>query len=265
MGKATKGLIIGGLVGLGILIIGLNSVTGVKSGHTGVVTHFGAVSNEVMQEGLHGKLPFITKVIIMDNRTKVTEVASSASSKDLQVVKSKVAVNYQLEKNASGQIYKTVGTAYESVIIIPAIQESVKSVTAKFTAEELITKRQDISDQIKSALSEKIMAYGLKVDNFNIIDFDFSDEFNKAVEAKQTAQQNALKADQDLVRIKTEAQQQIEQAKAEAESYKLKSQQLTPEMVQMEMIKKWDGKLPTITSGDSGMILQLPVADTVKK
>lgn len=243
-------------IGIGIvaiLIIGFLSTTTVKSGHTGVVTNFGAVSDTVLEEGFHLKKPFITKVIIMDNRVAKTEVESTASSKDLQVVSSKIAVNYHLDKKASATIYKNVGTNYESTIISPAIQEAVKSVTAKFTAEELITKRGDISEQIKQALTEKIISYGLIVDDFNIIDFDFSEEFNKAVEAKQTAQQNALKAEQDLARIKVEAEQQVEQAKAEAEALRLKSQEVTPDMVKLEWIKKWDGKLPTV-QGEGNII-----------
>ena len=237
------------LLGIGvvaIIVILFLSTATVKSGHTGVVTNFGAVSDKVLEEGFHFKKPFITKIVVMDNRVAKTEVDSTASSKDLQIVSSKIAVNYHLDKKASASIYKNVGINYESTIIAPAIQEAVKSVTAKFTAEELITKRGDISEQIKQALTEKITSYGLVVDDFNIIDFDFSEEFNKAVEAKQTAQQNALKAEQDLARIRVEAEQQIEQAKAEAEALRLKSQEVTPDMVKMEFIKKWDGKLPVV-------------------
>lgn len=105
---------------------------------------------------------------------------------------------------------------------------------------------------MRELLSEKITPYGLNIEIFNIISFDFSDEFNAAIEAKQTAQQNALKAEQDLARVKVEAEQQIEKAKAEAESYRLKNQEITKETLLMEWINKWDGKLPTVSgSGDT--------------
>lgn len=227
----------------------------IPEGTTGVVTRFGAVAGTTTTSGLHFKAPFITKVYIMDNRVTKVEVSSSAASKDLQTVSSNVAVSYILDKDNSENMFKTVGTSYQTTIINPAIQEVVKGVTAKFTAEELVTKRGQVSDEIKVALDDKISAYGLDIREFNILDFDFSEEFNKAVESKQTAQQNALKAEQDLTRIKVEAEQQIEQAKAEAEALRLKSKEVNQDMVKLEWIKKWDGKLPTVQG--SGNIMDL--------
>ena len=126
--------------------------------------------------------------------------------------------------------------------------------TAKFTAEELISDRQNVGEQMKELLAEKITPYGLDIEVFNIISFDFSEEFNAAIEAKQTAQQNALKAEQDLARIKVEAEQKIEQARAEAESYKLKNQEITDNTLKMAWIEKWNGELPKVVSdGDNLM------------
>ena len=167
-----------------------------------------------------------------------------------------VAVNYRINTTASASVYKNVGSDYSNVIISPAIQESIKAVAAQYTAEELITERQSVGDQIKSALSEKIGEYGIVVEIFNIVNFDFSDEFNAAVEAKQTAQQNALKAEQDLARIEVEAKQQVTQAQAEAESIKLIQDALSasPDYVEYVKWNKWDGKLPNVM-GDSGVIV----------
>ena len=220
----------------------LSSVTTIPAGHTGVVTTFGKVSGTVLGEGLHFKLPFITNVVKIDNRVLKTEVSSSSASKDLQTVNSTIALNYRIGRANSASIYQNIGTDFENVLINPAIQECVKSVTAQFTAEELITERQKVGDLMREALAEKIGPYGFDIE-----------EFNAAIEAKQTAQQNALKAEQDLARIKVEAQQQIEQARAEAESYRLKNQEITQETLAMEWINKWDGKLPSVASDGSMM------------
>ena len=233
-----------------------SAFTVVEAGQTGVVVTMGAVSDRVLSEGMHVKAPFVQNVIQINNRTQKTETEGTASSKDLQIITYVVAVNYRVDNAASASLYKNVGTQYESVIITPAIQESLKSVCAQFTAEELITERQSVSTQIKDELSKKIGSYGITVEIFNIINFDFSDEFNAAVEAKQTAQQNALKAEQDLSRIEVEAKQKITQSQAEAESIRLIQEALAKSPDYTEYVKwnKWDGKLPTVM-GDSGLIV----------
>lgn len=237
------------------LIVVMNSFTTVKAGHSGVVTTFGKVSETVLAEGLHFKIPFIQDIILIDNRVKKAEANCTAASKDLQTVSSTIAVNYKVLNSYSAKVYKNIGMDYEAVIITPSIQECVKAVTAKFTAEELITNRQAIGDQMMELLKDKISTYGIEIQIFNITAFDFTDEYNAAIEAKQTAQQNALKAEQDLQRIKVEAEQKIAQAQAEAEAYRLKSEQITPEILISNYIEKWDGKLPTVVSGDSGTMM----------
>ena len=237
------------------VIVVMNSFTTVKAGHSGVVTTFGKVSETVLAEGLHFKIPFIQDIILIDNRVKKAEANCTAASKDLQTVSSTIAVNYKVLNSYSARVYKDIGMDYEAVIITPSIQECVKAVTAKFTAEELITNRQAIGDQMMELLKEKISTYGIEIQIFNITAFDFTDEYNAAIEAKQTAQQNALKAEQDLQRIKVEAEQKIAQAQAEAEAYRLKSEQITPEILISNYIEKWDGKLPTVVSGDGGTMM----------
>ncbi len=256
-GKIIKIAVLAICVAL-VAVVGFSCFTVVSAGHTGVVLTFGAVEDAVLDEGLHFKMPFVQKVVQMNNRTQKIETDGSASSKDLQIISYVVAVNYHVNGDSSATLYQNVGTDYGSVIIVPAIQESIKAVTAQYTAEELITKRQTVGDQIKDALSEKINQYGLTVEIFNIVNFDFSEEFNAAVEAKQTAQQNALKAEQDLARIEVEAKQKITQAEAEAESIKLIQDALaeSPDYVDYIKWSKWDGKLPTVM-GDSDILLSM--------
>ncbi|MGN0637389.1 MAG: prohibitin family protein [Huintestinicola sp.] len=263
-GKKT-GKIVGGVIAAAaVLIVALNSFTSVEAGHSGVVLTFGKVSEAVLSEGLHVKIPFIQQIIQIDNRVLKAEVDCSSASKDLQTVSSTIALNYRVRNEASAKIYKEVGLSYENVIINPAIQECVKAVTAKYTAEQLITERQIISDQMKELLNEKISSYGLELEIFNIISFEFTAEYNAAIEAKQTAQQNALKAEQDLQRIKVEAEQTVAQAEAEAEAYRLKSEQITPQMIAMEYIDKWDGKLPAVAGGDSSSML-IDISEIIKE
>lgn len=241
-----------------VALLAMNCFVVIEAGHTGVVMTFGAVEDTVLSEGLHFKAPFVQNVVQMNNRTQKTETQGTASSKDLQIVSYVVAVNYHVNDSSSASLYQNVGMDYGSVIIVPAIQESIKAVAAQFTAEELITKRQTVGDQIKVALSDKIGAYGITVEIFNIVNFDFSEEFNNAVEAKQTAQQNALKAEQDLARIEVEAKQQITQAEAEAQSIKLIQEALAKSPDYVEYIKwsKWNGELPSVM-GDSSLLIDM--------
>ena len=255
-GKAGK-IVAAVIIVLVLVIVVFNSFTTVKAGHSGVITTFGKVSDTVLGEGLHVKIPFVQDIVLVDNRVQKAEVACSAASKDLQTVSSTIAVNYKVLNSYSASVYKNIGMNYQEVIITPAIQECVKAVTAKFTAEELITNRQAIGDQMMELLKQKITNYGIDIQIFNITAFDFTAEYNAAIEAKQTAQQNALKAEQDLQRIKVEAQQTIEAAQAEAEAYRLKSEQITPEIILMSYIDKWDGRLPTVASGDGSMMLDI--------
>ena len=246
------------LAAIAVLITGFSSFTVVPAGHTGVVSRFGAVQEGILTEGLHLKIPFVESVTTIDNRVNVVETSFTAASKDLQTVTGAVSVNYRISPDSSANVYRNFGLSVESTLVVPAVPECIKAVTARYSAEELITMRQTVSDEIKESIDEKIRPYGLYVEVFNITDFSFSEEFNAAIEAKQTAQQNALKAEQDLQRVKIEAEQEIEQAKAEAESYRLKNEQLTDMILLSDWIEKWDGHLPTVTGGDgSSMMLDI--------
>ena len=243
-----KKIVISVVIALAVLVVGASSLHAVPAGHTGVVTRFGAVDDTVLSEGLHVVIPFVTRVVDMNNQVTKAEVVSASASKDLQTVNSTVALNYRIESLSAASVYQNIGVNYENVVVIPAIQEAVKSVMAQYTAEELITMRQTVGAESQEEISSKLAPYGFSTQSVNIVDFQFSEEFNAAIEAKQTAQQNALKAEQDLARVKVEAEQKIAEAQAEAESYRLKSQEITDQMLKMEFIDKWDGKLPVVVS-----------------
>lgn len=242
------------LLGILVVFILLNSFTIISAGYRGVVLQLGAVSEKVFDEGIHLKIPFIETVIPVEVRVQKTESPATAASKDLQNVTTTVAVNFHLDPGTVNRLYQNVGLDYQNRIVEPAISESLKATTAKYTADELISKRSEVSQQIKELLAKKLSAYNIVLDEINITEFKFSEEYNKAIEQKQVAEQQALKSKLDLERIKIEKEQTITQAEAAAEALRLQKQQVTPELIrlreieaQMKAIEKWDGKLPTTT------------------
>ena len=228
-----------------IVIFGVFGTIG--AGERGILLQFGAVQDKVFGEGLYVKIPIIQKVVKIDVKIKKDEVPVSAASKDLQIVTSKIALNYHLAPESVNRIWQEVGKDYNVKIVAPTIQEVVKAITAKFTAEELITKREEVKDQIKATLAERLLERFIVVDEFNIIDFEFSSAFNDAIEAKVTAEQLKLKADRDLERIKIEAEQKIAEAQGKAEAIRIEARALmqNPKVVELRWIEKWDGKVPT--------------------
>ena len=256
----------------GILIAGLiisaSSCTVVDSGQVGVVTHFGAVQNEILPEGMHFIMPFRTNVVQLNVRIQKVEAEATASSRDMQNVSSIVALNFYLDKANANKIYQELGLNYEDNIIHPTIQESIKSISAKYTAEELITKRQDVKQDVFKEIKERLSENNIIVSDFSIVDFNFSPEFNKAIEAKQIAEQFALTAKNDLVRVKTEAEQaeakaegearsQLAVAKAQAEANELLSKSITDQILKLKAIERWDGVMPVSTSGGTLPLLNI--------
>lgn len=223
-GKKVK-IIVGVCVALLLIVaISIASITIVPAGHKGVTLNMGAVTGAVMNEGINFKIPFVQNAEIIDVRVKKYESKdNSSASKDLQTIKSSIAVNYRVNQDHVADLYQKIGMSYESTVINPAISECIKSVTSRYTAEELITKRTEVSEEMKKFLQKKLSEKYILVDSFNIINFDFTDAFNTAIEEKQIAEQNALKAKYDLERIKTEAEQAVTKAKGEAEAMKLKT------------------------------------------
>ncbi len=244
------------LILLVVVVVISSSFTIVQAGHRGIVLQLGAVKPVVFTEGLHLKIPFIQDVVPVDVRVQKAQSDQSAASKDLQVVTTTVAVNFHLNPDQVNKLYQGVGLSFKERIIDPAVSEALKAATAQYTAEELISKRSEVSTKVKEVLGSKLATYFMTLDEINITEFKFSTEFNNAIEQKQIAEQQALKAKLDLQRIEIEAQQTIESAKAEAESLRLQKLVVTPELVdlrkieaQIEAIKKWDGKLPNVTGG----------------
>ena len=236
-----------------VLVLGVilfNSFEVVGAGERGVVfSKFGGVQEGVLGEGLRFKIPFIQTIIPVDVRIQKSETDASASSKDLQTVHSRIALNYHIAPDLASQVYQQVGTLFKERLIDPSVQEAVKAATAQFTAEELITRRGEVSTLIKEMLAERLVPRNIVVDEFNIVDFNFSEVFNMAIEAKQTAEQQALKAQRDLERIKIEAEQKITEAQAEAESQRLQRETITETILRLRAIEKWNGVLPQVTSG----------------
>ena len=263
--KLKKIIIIAVVVVL-VLFIGFNAFTIVGAGHTGVVVTMGKVNEGVLQEGIHLKIPFIQSVVMIDNRIQKLEVQTEAFSKDLQSVDTKLAINYRVDTSKSYSIYKNIGANYEDVLVTPAVNEVLKAITATYTAEETVTNRALISDGLVTGLNEKLNSIGLYVTDVNIIDFDFSEAFITAIEEKQVAQQQLLKAETEKKTAITNAEAEAEAAKVraqgEAEANETLAKSLTSAVIENKKIEKWNGELPKVTS-DGGTIIDL--GDTADK
>ncbi len=244
------------IIVLAVLVVLFSTFGTIGAGERGILLQFGAVQDKVFGEGLYVKIPIIQKVVRIDVKIKKDEVPVSAASKDLQTVTSKIALNYHLNPESVNKIWQEVGKDYNVKVVAPTIQEVVKAITAKFTAEELITKREEVKEQIKGTLAERLSERFIVVDEFNIIDFEFSSAFNDAIEAKVTAEQLKLKADRDLERIKIEAEQKIAEAQGKAEAIRIEARALmqNPKVIELRWIEKWDGKVPTYWGGASPFI-----------
>lgn len=261
------------------LILLFSAAAIVPAGHTGVVVTLGKVSENTFSEGFHLKIPFVQTVINVSNQIQVYEVDAPAVSQDLQTVSSTIAVNYRVQSASSAEIYRNIGADYQAVVLMPAVQESVKSVTARYTAEELITERSAVGEEIKENLGAKLSEYGLQIEKFNIVNFDFSEEFNAAIEQKQVAEQNLLKTqteqEQAIVIAEAEAQKKIIAAQAEAEAIAAKAQaqadanellnnSLTELVLQNKMLEQWDGQMPMVSGSDSSLLLGLDVSNVAE-
>lgn len=240
-----------GFVGLCALIALSGSVVLVGAGERGVLTTWGKVEDNALGEGIHVKTPFAQRVVKMDVQTQKSEISAVSFSKDIQTTTALIALNYHLDPSQVNKLYQEIGRDYEDRIISPAVQESVKQATANFTAQELIEKRSEVKEQIKAHLTERLARSYIVVDEFSIANFDFTTEYEKAVEEKQVAGQKALQAENDLRRIEVEAKQEIEKAKAEAESIRIRAEALqnNQQLVELNAIEKWDGKLPQYMTG----------------
>ena len=244
------------VIALIIFFLFLNPFVIIGAGERGVVLNFGAVSPEVLGEGLHMRIPIMQKIIKMDVKVQKSQTDAEAASKDLQETFSTIALNFHILPEKVNWIYQKLGADFKERIIDPAVQEVVKAVTAKYTAVEVITQREKVRSEIRELLKQRLMVYNIIVDDFSIVNFKFSNQFTQAIESKQTAEQLALKAQRDLDRIKIEAEQKIAQAKAEAEALRLQKENVSAQLVKLRQIEaslkaieKWDGHMPKVTSG----------------
>ena len=258
------------IIGVSILfLLILKPWVQIGAGERGVILNFGAVQKKVLGEGLHFRMPIMQKVVLMDVKVQKVTTDATASSSNLQEVSSTVAINYHIIPDKAYIVYQNIGIEFKERIIDPAVQEVVKAVSARYSAEDLITKRSAVSDAMKSTLTERLLAHNIAVDALSIVGFSFSKIYMDAIESKQTAEQLAMKAQRDLERIKIEGEQKITSAKAEAEALRLQRENISPDLIELrkieanlEAIKKWNGILPSVT-GES--VPFIGVGDVQKK
>ena len=259
------------LVILGVVITA--SVKIVDAGHRGVLLHWNAVDLAAppLEEGLHFVVPFQDEVINIEVRTLKYEKETSSASKDLQTVETTVTVNYYPDRESVHHLYKELGLDYENRVIQPAIEETVKQVTANYNAEELITKRPQVKQDIETSIRERLEKFKVVTEVISITDFEFSPLFAQAIESKVEAEQNALKAENDLRRIEVEAKQReaqavgiananIAEARGEAEAISIINNALAqnPNYLEWLKTKEWDGKLPLVVGDGGTPFIQIP-------
>lgn len=241
-----------GLVGLLFLIPGC--LTTIATGEVGIKTTWGKITNTNLKEGIQIKFPW-QKVIKMNVKVQKyeNENGMETSTKDMQVVNSVVvSVNYQLDEDKVTDVYREVGENYNLIILEPAIQETIKSAISQYNAEELVTKRNEVSDNILKTLSDKVNSYGLKIISVSVKNFDFSNEYNQSIERKTIAEQNALTAEQELKTSEANAKKKVIEAQAEADANKIKNSTITDEILTQQFIEKWNGELPKVV-GDGNI------------
>ncbi len=247
---------IGIMIILGAIFMLFGPVYTVDAGERAVLLTWGKVSSESIDPGLHFKTPFVQSVVKFSVQTQKYEADASAASRDLQTVHTKIAVIYHLKPESIPMIYSDLGYEYGDRVIQPTVQEVVKAATAKFSADQLITNRSIVAELIQDTLKERLARYGIAVESTAITNFDFSQSFSDAIEAKVTAVQQKQKAEMDLQRIRIEADQKIATATAEAEALRVQREVVSPELVELRKIEvqraavdKWDGKMPVYAGG----------------
>ncbi|QIR36944.1 prohibitin family protein [Tolypothrix sp. PCC 7910] len=248
--------IVGGIF-LFILAFIFRPFTIVNAGERGVVMKFGKVQEQVLDEGLHPMMPIVTSIKKLSVRVQQNTFQSDAASKDLQKITTELAVNWHVDPTKVNRVFQQVGDQQQIItgIITPAVSEVLKAATSKKTAEEIITKRTELKEEIDSNLKNRLSAYGLVVDDVSLVNFSFSPEFSKAIESKQIAEQEAKQAEFIAKKATQEAQAEINRAKGQAEAQRLQRQTLTAELLQKQAIEKWDGRFPTVMGGNGSVPL----------
>ncbi len=272
--SAAKGVLVAIIILVIIGVVASASVKIVDAGNRGVLLHWNAVDITAppLDEGIHFVVPFQDDIVQVEVRTLKYDKDTRSASKDLQSVETTVTVNYHPDKERVHVLFKEIGLDYENRVIQPAIEETVKQVTANYNAEELITKRPLVKSDIESAIRERLNQFDIVTEVISITDFEFSILFNKAIESKVEAEQNALRAENDLRRIQVEAQQHeatatgiananIAEAKGEAEAIGIINKALAENPNYLEWLKTqtWDGQLPLVVGEGGTPFIQIPV------
>lgn len=229
----------------------------IPPGHVGVYVRFGEVTGTVAHEGFYWRNPITEDVVVMDCRVTKEEVNTECASRDLQTVDAVIALNLALKPDNCAKMLQTCGLNYHAIVVDPAVKEAYKSVVAEFSAERLITEREKVREGIVALTKQKLEPYGFVVSAVNIVNFKFSNTFNSAIEAKVTAEQNALAAKNMLAQKEYEAQQAVATAKGKAEALTLESAALAknPQILQLKALEKWDGKMPLFVGGGGSMMM----------
>ena len=244
------------------LIVLFASIKTVPTGTVGVKTRFGAVQASVITEGINFKVPFIEKIVLINCKTKKLETYAESSTKDMQTVNVTIAVNYNVNKDTANKLYQEVGLDYEEIIIRPAMLESIKSSMAQYTAEELITKRAEVSEKIKETIIAKVSERGFTITGFNTTDINFSDAYNQAIEKKAVAQQEVETAKANLEKQQIENEQRISVAETDAKVMEFQNSKITENTLKLKelenqekFINKWNGAVPSTMLNDGMMAM----------
>ena len=244
-----------------LLFLFFNSWFIVEPWYNGFTVTLGKINQTVYSDWLHIKTPIITKAVKYNIQTQKLGAKADASSKDLQNVAASIVVNYKYKESEVVKLYKNVWKEEKVAerIITPAVQEVFKAVVAKYSAEELITKRSEVSKDIEETLNKRLEAYGVEIQLFNIVNFDFSKSFNDAIEAKVTAEQEALAEKNKLEKVKYESDQKIVAAEAQAKAIEIQAKaiqtQWWTEYVKLKWIEKWNWKLPETMAWDADLLI----------
>jgi len=242
---------------VGLLLVlcafGFESFTVIPAGHIGVQVTLGEVNQQTLAEGAHFVNP-LSRIKEVEVRLVTAQLKqASAGTKDLQQIHTDIVLNYRIDGSKAAHIYKEFGFDLQDRVILPALSESLKAVTAHYTSEELVTKRDMVSIQVKDEVAGKLGKYGVSVGDISLVNFGFSAEYQKAIEAKVIATQSKLKAEQDLQRIEVEAKQEIAKAEGRAKAIQIETQAINSQgganYVQLKAIEKWDGNLPSTMAG----------------
>ena len=261
MNKEKQSLILAILILFVIFVIFCNPVAIVGVGQRGVKVTLGRVSPQSYQEGVHFVTPFISKIKVMDVKTQKVNITTEVYTKDIQQARISYVINYNLIPQYAHQMYREVGMDYVDNILMPVVEGNIKDVIGRWNAQDLVANRAAATADILSKLQNQLKSKYINVSSFQIIDIDYSDVFEKAIESKVTAEQEALKAKNKTVQVQEEARQKLISAQAEAQSMKIRATALSQNkaLVEYEAVKKWDGKLPEYMLGNSVPFINVSV------